>query len=98
MFYLMNQNDADPFVNLPDTEPDVCSQERECKRDANGAWVKNGINYLSPANIPPTDLLAIGDRFLSDKSGWFDRRSFKYVALVPAYQHLVGYTSGPKGA
>ena len=46
--------------------------------------------------MPPTDLAAIGDKFLSGKSGWFDTCSFKLVALAPKYQPLFGDVRGPK--
>ena len=85
MFCLVNPNDLNPFGNLSTADPDFVCQGRECKKGANGSWIKNGVNYFSPARVPPAALAAIGDKFLSDKSGWFDKRAFKFFALEPKY-------------
>jgi hypothetical protein len=98
MFHLVNPNDPDPFGNLSDANPDFVCQGRESKKDANGRWMKNGVNYFGPKQLPLIMLQAIGDKFLSDKSGWFDRRTFEFFDLEPKYRPLLGDASGPKGA
>ena len=97
MFHLANPNDPDPFANLSDTDPDFVCQGRECGKDANGACIKNGMNYFLPTRMPLTQIEAIGDKFPLDKSGWFNRDSFKFFALTPKYRPLLGDASGPKG-
>ena len=98
MFHLVNPNDPDPFGNLSDANPDFVCQGRESKKDANGRWIKKGVNYFGPRQMPLIMLQAIGDKFLSDKSGWFDRRTFEFFDLEPKYRPLLGDASGPKGA
>jgi hypothetical protein len=98
MFHLVNPNDPDPFGNLSDANPDFVCQGKESKKDANGKWIKKGVNYFGPRAIPLIMLHAIGDKFLSDKSGWFDRRTFEFFDLNPKYRPLLGDASGPKGA
>ena len=44
MFHLVNPNDPDLFGNLSDANPDFVCQGRESKEDANGVWIKNGVN------------------------------------------------------
>ena len=98
MFHLVNPNDPDPFGNLSDADPNFVCQGRESKKDADGRWIKKGTNYFGPKQMPLTMLQAIGDKFLSDKSGWFDRRTFEFFDLEPKYRPLLGDASGPKGA
>jgi len=100
MFHLVNPNDQDPFGNLSDANPDFVCQGRQSKKDASGncGWPKNEVNYFGPHKIPLTVIQAIGDKFLSDKSGWFDRRTFEFFDLEPKYRPMLGDASGPKGA
>jgi hypothetical protein len=94
----MNPNDPDPFGNLSYADPNFVCQDRECKKDANDCWIRNGTNYFSSARMPLTQIEAIGDTSVSDKSGWFDRRSFEFFDLASKYRPLLGGASGPKGA
>ena len=96
MFHLVDPNDPDPFGNLSDTDCNVVCQGRVCRKDANGIWINNGMNSFLPVRIPLTQIEVIGDTFLSDKSGWFDRRSFEFFALAPKYLPMLGDASGPK--
>ena len=98
MFHLVNPNDRDPFGSLSDANPDFVCQGRQSKKDASGVYLRNGVNYFSPQKMPLTMIQAIGDKFLSDKSGWFDRRAFEFFDLEPKYRPLLGDASGPKGA
>ena len=47
--------------------------------------------------MPLTQIEAILDKFLSDKSGWFDKCSFELFTLAPKYRPLLGDAGGPKG-
>ena len=68
------------------------------KKDDNGNWPKNGVNYFEPHKMPLTMIQAIGGRFLLDKSGWFYTRIFEFFDLEPKYWPLLGDERGPKGA
>ena len=98
MFYLVSPNDQDPFGNLSDAYPDFVCQGRQSKRDASSNWPKNEVNYFLPQKKPFTLIQVIGDKFLLDKSGWFDRKIFEFFDLEPKYRLPLGDASGPKGA
>jgi hypothetical protein len=61
-------------------------------------WIRNGFNYSLPEKMPLSELEEIGDKFLADKSGWFDKRSFDHFVPAPKDQSLLGDVSKPKGA
>ena len=82
MFHLVNPNNRDPFVNLLDANPDFVCQGRYSKKYANGDSPKNGVNYFGPHKMPLIMIRTIGDTFLSDKSGWFDRHTFESFDLA----------------
>ena len=58
-------------------------QGRECKREANGAWIKNVMNYVLPKQMPPYDFAATGDKYIPGKDVWFDTCGFECFALAP---------------
>ena len=51
----------------------------------------SGKNCLS-------EIEAIEDKVLANKSGWYDKRSFEHFDLTLNYRLLVGDAGGPKGA
>ena len=46
--------------------------------------------------IPMDQIEAIGDKFLADGSGWFNKASFIMVDLKPKYRKLFGFVIGPE--
>jgi hypothetical protein len=86
MFHLVNLNDLDSFSNLSAAVPNFVCQGREGKRNANDAWIRNGMNYFLSANTLESEILAIGDNIFSDKSGWFNWRIF--ISTLLSRQHI----------
>ena len=52
IIHLVNPKSADPFGNLSGANPDFVCQGREYEKDANGAWIKNGMNYFHRQGCP----------------------------------------------
>ena len=95
MFHLRNPDLPPLILAKAGVCPDFACKGRECDVRGNTACPK-GSHVFSPNVLGQDKIKLIGDKFLSDGSGWFNERSFHgYRQLDTRYQRLLGDDSGP---
>ena len=95
MFYLKNPDVVPPILTRAGVCPDFACKGRECDMRGNTGCPK-GTHVFSPNVLGQDKIQLIGDKFLSDGSGWFNERSFHgFRQLDRKYERLLGDDRGP---
>ena len=88
MFYLKDPNNANPFLRDSKLCPDFTCKGRECFKGRDC----NLVHIAKPTDM--AQISAIGEMFMSNKSGWFNHVVFRKTDLESKYKKLLGNESG----